>query len=296
MSNSSFSKVTIIESLDPTEFKSGTALCESINGLREDNPEVPIAELVSVRGRDGFLAKLQELTLAAQDKQELPILHIETHGWSNKSGLAFPDGSSLSWDDLAHSLCLLNRATGFNLVLCIATCFGGHFVSSIKPTAPAPCFALVGPTHTVLPDELLRSFRDFYRALLTTLTAPAALQALLAHRLVDGGFLTTSAEDWFFKLGDGYLRNHCTREQLKERAEKIVEQLKQESKPVTPELQVEIDRMGEALAFDFLDRRFSEFFMINEIPENIDRFAASLIKAKARAASFFEAQKSSVPT
>ncbi|WP_041653945.1 hypothetical protein [Achromobacter xylosoxidans] len=293
MSNFSFSKVTIIESLKPTDFKSGTSLCESINGLREDNPEAPLAELETVQGCDGFLAKIRELTLSARDNDEFPILHIETHGWGDKSGLAFADGSSLGWDDLAQSLGLLNEATRFNLVVCVAACFGGHFVGSIKPTAPAPCFALVGPTHTVLPDELLRSFRDFYRALLTTPTAPAALQALLAHRLTVGGFLTTSVEDWFFKLADAYLRNDCTPERLKERAEKIIEQLKRESKTVNSEQQAEIEKIGETLAFGFLDRRFSEFFMIEEIPENADRFAASLAKAKAQATSFFNAQKPS---
>lgn len=50
----------------------------------------------SVQGRDGFLAKIREPTLAAQTNKTFPILHIETHGWSDKSGLAFPDDSSLS--------------------------------------------------------------------------------------------------------------------------------------------------------------------------------------------------------
>lgn len=111
------------------------------------------------------------------------------------------------------------------------------------PTTAAPCFALVGPTHMILPNELFRNFLDFYRALLMTPTALVALQALLTHRLIDGGFLTISAEDWFFKLADGYLRNHCTSELLKERESgKIIEQLKRESKTVTSEQQPKIKK------------------------------------------------------
>lgn len=287
MSTFNFSKVVIIESLGPGEFESGTVLSQYINGLREDNPDAPPAELIQVEGSNDFLAKIRELTLAVQNDGDFPILHIEMHGWRNKTGLAFPDGSSLSWNDLADALASLNNAMFLNLVVCISACFGGHFVGSITPLAPAPCFALIGPTHKAKGPELLGSFRGFYRELLTTLDTRAALEALYSHRLDQGGFVTTSAEDWFFKLAKGYLLRDCTPSRLRERTDKIIEELNQEGKVVSAEQQIAIEKIGETMAMDFLDRMFPRFFMIDSIPENAQRFADSLAKAKAEALEFF---------
>jgi hypothetical protein len=289
MSTFSFSKVAIIESLEPDEFESGTVLSQYINGLRDDNPDAPPAELTQVEGCNGFLAKIHELTLAAQNDGDFPILHIEMHGWRDKSGLAFPDGSSLSWNHLADALASLNKAMHFNLVVCISACFGGHFVGSINPMASAPCFALIGPTHKANGPELLGSFRGFYRELLTTLNTPAALEALYGHRLDQGGFVTTSAEDWFFKLANGYLLRDCTPSRLKERVDKIIVELNQEGKAVSAEQRIEFENIGETMAMGFLDRMFPRFFMIDSIPENAQRFENSLSKAKADALNFFHA-------
>ena len=290
MSTFSFSKVAIIESLDPGDFKSGSELSKYIGGLKSDRPEIPSAELTVVAGRVEFLDALKVLAEDAENHGEHPILQIETHGWADKTGLPFPDDTSLSWDELAAALTRLNKATGFNLVVCVAACFGGHFVEALRPNHPSPCFALIGPTHQTNGPELLGSFRSLYRELLTTLDADAALEALHAHRLDEGGFLTTTAEDWFFKLGDGYLRTHCTKERLKERGDAIVEQLRQEGKTLNPAVQSRIAQIGEELAFGFLDRRFPSFFMTDAIPENRERFSSSLIEAKRQAREFFDSQ------
>jgi hypothetical protein len=292
MSTFSFSKVAIIESLPLDDFKSGTALCQYINGLKEDDPSSPPAELTEVNGSKGFLAKICELTLDAQHEGDFPILHIEMHGWNDKTGLAFPDNSSLSWHELADALALLNEATRFNLIVCVSTCFGGHFVGSVKPTAPGPCFALIGPTDTAKGDELLGGFRGFYRVLLAKLDAREALEALYAYRLEQGGFVTTTAEDWFFRLAKDYLERNCTPKRLKERADKIISQMSQEGKVVSSEQRRTIEEIGEVLAMAFLGRMFPRFFMIDIIPENTQRFANSLAMAQAHAESFFNANRS----
>jgi hypothetical protein len=290
MSTFSFTKIAIIESLEPDDFKSGTELGNYLRGLQEDHPGVPNVDLTVVADRIEFLATIEALTVDAENDGEYPILQIETHGWANKTGLPFPDGTSLSWDELAAALARLNKATGFNLVVCVAACFGGHFIGALRPTDPSPCFALIGPTHETDGSELLRSFRALYRTLLLTLDANAALKALHEHRLNEGGFLTTTAEDWFFKLSDGYLRTHCTKERLKERGKAIVAELREEGKTLNSAAQSRISGIGEELAFSFLDRRFPSFFMTDAIPENRERFSNSLFEARRRAQEFFESQ------
>ncbi len=286
----SFSKISIIQALDPGEFESGTELGKYVDGLRDDHPTVPQVELINVKGREEFLQAVDTLVKQAERNDDCPILQIEMHGWEDKTGLAFPDDSSLSWPELATPLARLNKATGFNLLVCMSACFGGHSLSFVRPHNPSPCFALIGPTHSVDPAELLGSFRAVYRELLVNLDADAALAKLHAHGLEEGGFLTITAEDWFFKLADGYLRTHCTKDRLKARAGAIVERLRSEGKTLGQLNLSEVDRIGNMLASSFFDRQFNKFFMLADIPENQNRFEGSLVTAKHRAADFMESQ------
>lgn len=290
LSSFAFTKVVIIESLDPTEFKSGTELCKFISRLKGTHPGVPEAELIEVVGSDGFLNAIKTLIEESKRSGESPIVQIEMHGWDDKTGLAFPDGTSLSWHELAEILGDLNRATGFNLLVSVAACFGGHFIEALRPHEPSPCFAMIGPTHEMSGQELLGSFSAFYGELLTVLDASVALTAIHNHRIRLGGFLTTTAEDWFFKLAEGYLRTHCTPERLKARGDAIIDELRREGSEFNQAIHQRIARIGEELAFGFLDRRFPSFFMTNAVPENQERFASSLSEAKRRAKSFFESQ------
>lgn len=291
MSSFTFSKISIIQALDPGEFESGTELGKYIDGLRADHPTVPQVELINLKGREEFLQAIDKLVTDADRNDDCPILQIEMHGWEDKTGLAFPDDSSLSWLELAAPLARLNKATGFNLLVCMSACFGGHSLSFVRPNNPSPCFALIGPTHSVNPAELLGSFRNLYRELLTKLDADAALEKLHSHGLKEGGFLTITADDWFFKLTDGYLRTHCTKDRLKVRASAIVERLKSQGKTLGSSGLYEIDQIGNMLASSFFDRQFAKFFMLEEIPENQSRFEALLVTAKQRAADFLDSQK-----
>jgi hypothetical protein len=291
MSFFGFSKISIIQALDSGEFETGTELGKYIDGLRDDYPTVPQVELINVKGRAEFLWAVDGLVKAAKEDNDCPILQIETHGWEDKSGLAFPDDSSLSWPELAAPLAQLNKATRFNLLVCMSACFGGYSLSFVRPHNPSPCFALVGPTHSVGPAELLGSFRALYRELLINLDADAALGKLHAHGLEAGGFLTVTAGDWFFKLADVYLCTYCTKDRLKARATAIVERLRSEGRMLGHQDLSAVDQIGAMLASSFFDRLFGKFFMLQDIPENQRRFEEALVTAKKRAAEFMAAQK-----
>ena len=291
MSSFKFSKVAIIQSLDPWEFETGTELGKSIDGLRDDHDVVPDVELINVKGRDEFLHAVSKLTTEVEQHGATPVLQIEMHGWEDKSGLAFPDNSSLAWQELSDPLARLNKATGFNLLVCMSACFGGHSLSFVKPSSPSPCFGLIGPTHSVNPSELLGGFRSFYRELITTQDEKAALAKLHAHGLQEGRYISVTAEEWFFRIADGYLKTYCTEERLKIRAKAITDKLLKEGKPLNEAQQAAVAHLGTTLASGFLERRFPEFFMVDAIPENRTRFGQSLTQAKQQAADFMESQK-----
>lgn len=286
-----FSKVAIIQSLDPGDFETGTELGNSIDGMRGDQDDVPVVELIKVGGREEFLQGISKLTDEVELHHAFSILQIEMHGLDDKSGLAFPDDTTLTWQDLSFPLARLNKATDFNLLVCMSACFGGHSLSFVRPDGPSPCFGLIGPTHSVSPSELLGGFRSFYRELIITRDLNAALVKLHAHTLQEGGYINITAEEWFFKIADGYLKTYCTEERLSARAKAITEKLMNGRNNLNAAQMTAICDIGKTLVSGFLDRRFPAFFMLDEIPENQARFSASLEAAKQRLEEFLSTKK-----
>jgi len=288
MTTTTHTRVVIIESLDarnPKDFKSGSELQLYLEGLAEDNPHVIPTILHKVSSEKEFRVVLRELIRLAKENSDKPILHIETHGYDDTSGIVFSDGSDCLWSDLRPMLVELNEATEFNLLVCFASCFGAWSLGMIRPMEPAPCWGLIGPSEFTDGSELLGGFRAFYRPLLVSQDADAGIQALVSWPLENGYFLVEIAENWFYKLIDGYLTKDCTKERLSERAKAIYSQMP--NKNVSIEV---IEQIGRERAQVLIDDYFEKFFMIDRIEKNRERFDDGLQKAKKKATEFFELQ------
>jgi len=287
MTDFTFTRVAIIESLGPREMKSGSLLKDYLAGLRDGAGYVPDAALYRVTSAREFLETLASLTECAQRNEEHPILHIETHGFDDQSGIVFEDGSWLEWWELASPLAMLNAATGFNLLVCVAACFGGHFLERMRPNGQSPCWALIGPTKLVDPGELLGSFRDFYRELLTTLDGAPAVEALLKRKLGEGRFVVVTAEEWFHNLAMEHLAFHCTQARISERSLAIELQLQKMGRPRPL---VEIERYMKEQAKLNIGKFFEAYFMTHQVPRNAERFAETKQQLATAAARFFASQ------
>ena len=124
MADFTFDRVVVFQSLQPHEFKSGTELKLYLEGLSEDSSHPIPIELYEFSDLIGFKQQLLVLCNSIELGQH-PILHLEMHGLADASGLVFSDNSKITWSDLQPILAELNMASGFNLLVCVATCFGG---------------------------------------------------------------------------------------------------------------------------------------------------------------------------
>jgi hypothetical protein len=286
MPSFSFTRVVVIESLS-SGFMSGTYLRDYLVGLAEVNERAPPIDYYSVQSVEQFGELIRMLTSEARTHGEQYILHIETHGYEDKTGIVFANNSHILWEDLRYLLAPLNRETQFNLVVCVAACFGAHFLGELNIINPAPCCAIIGPTEITDGPELLGRFRDFYRQLFSTLDLTAAVTALLQDHLHKGGFLVQTAEDWFMRLVVGYVETLCTNEVLEQRASAIQAQALAEGKVITIEQFFEHVKKRNR---EFLDDYFRVFFMSDAVPENTERYADSLSQARQRINDFLDAQ------
>lgn len=288
MSDFSF-KVVVIESLPPSDkFNSGKELYKFLVGLTHDDIRESPATLFSVVNAGEFRDLIRKLATEAHAKRENYILHIETHGLYDTSGILFADKkSSISWNELSSLLVPLNRATRFNLLVCVAACFGGYFLREVRPEVPAPCWGIIGPTDITNGPELLNRFRMFYRQLFNAADSTIEIEALLRSPLDHGCFLVRSVDDWFQRLFESYFKDHCTKDAIERRVSSMVAEANALGTDIPREVIRECLKEKNSL---LIDEFFNSFFMTADVPENIIRYADLLSSGRLEIKRFLDTQ------
>jgi hypothetical protein len=275
--NFNVSHIIIVESLSTGEFRTGHRLYDYLTSLNvaSTNKESQVECVFhDTKSAEQLRRLIENLAIETLKKNIRPLLQIECHGLSDLSGIQLRDGSSMTWPDVASLLRPLNIASRFNLFVVFATCFGALHLGELKPNQPSPCFGMIGPTHQVLPDELLKSFQDFYRQLLLTKSIDEAKGSLLM--LSEGKFVLASTIDWFRRVMRDYAKSYCTKEAMLSRVRETSHKAAQDIHPKLvlniPPLYVSYAHLNE-LNFSAFDEYFEKCFCMHEIPENRERFA-----------------------
>ena len=216
--NIAFNAIVVVESLEDGERKTGRMLHDFINSRHAEGDgggDGVRATYIPIASRAELQRLIASLVEQATTRGLLPILHIEAHG-SEDHGIFFADDSSLDWNSLCDLLAPLNEATGFQLTVVVAACFGESIISGVRLSKPAPCFALLGPTSTITEPELMGVFRDFYSTVLRTHDATQAIGAMKRHTLLSGTMMALTARLWFELLMSKYLREETGRRAIRD--------------------------------------------------------------------------------
>lgn len=263
-----FNQIVIIQSLEPTEVKTGRMLHEFISTNNSFvATKIPI-QVYDCGHAGQFLEIIIQLTHEAA-LGKIPLLHVECHG-DPTEGLEFQNSSILRWEDIATALLPLNIASRFNLLAVFSACFGAHFLGQMGVINHAPCWCLVAPTETVDPGEILAGFRAFYSALFEYNDMGSAIKAISNHRPSQGYWLAEPAEIWFEKLITGYIETHCLESTARNRAKNMYRQLKIEGHHTGVGALLRLLRKQNRE--DLLGKYFERYFLTTQIPENIQRF------------------------
>ena len=284
LSGFSFSKIVIVQSLELHEVQTGVALSEYVVGLLQEHGYSIEVGLVRCSCALEFKATIQGLVEEAIRTGAVPLLDVECHG-DPREGLIFENGSSMAWVEVAAALLPLNRATRFNLLAIFSACFGAHFLQQMGVINPAPCWCMVAPTEIVDPGEVMSGIRAFYRHLIEDQDMNAAIFAVAKSPLENGGWFCELAERWYEILIVSYIKNHCTKDAIRERAKKVYRQLKENG--VTNCGVGRVIRTLKAHNRELLVRSYFEsYFMLDSIPENRVRFKGALLRTEKAVAKF----------
>jgi len=151
-----------------------------------------------VPGRTECFQILEKLALDAESGDS-PIIHIECHGYDDRSGLCLADGSAIDWAELTAPLVRINVATRCVLLVSVAAGFGAHAIAALAHTSRAPFWAIVAPKEKICPSDIYGPYLKFYAELLTSGDGDRALGAMVQSGSAPNlyGFMTC---EQFFQI------------------------------------------------------------------------------------------------
>jgi hypothetical protein len=264
-----FARFVILDSIPAGQAPTGRQLHEALSALAREHKLPVSVDHISVPTRAKLEAVLDEIRVDAINTDRIPLLHFECHG--NDDGIKLAGGDFIHWYKLCEYLTTLNIISRLNLFVSIAACLGSYLSSQFNPTQRAPVSACLSTTKTAFPDQLYRGFYTFYSTLFNTMNANEGLKKLkLFNTAEDQSFYLSEATDFFKLVYRAYLKNHCTPEKYRQRAEDIREEQKERGLPVTS-VEVIYQRLV-ATAPESFEKFRQQYFMIDLFPENVDRF------------------------
>ena len=204
-----------------------------------------------------------------------PWVHLDAHG--SDDGFETADGTGFSWEALKDLLIPLNIESEFNLVLVLATCFGGSFRRTIRTIDRAPLSGMVGPMREISTESVKRDFTSFYKTLFDTNSFKDAFGALSIEQQPDFYFLT-SPMDFFIKVWISYKELYCTDEKLDERAADLYREA-QECPGQTPSIGSFKSELRSREKYYF-DKFRDKYFMHDLSEKNKERFPLTYEEAE----------------
>lgn len=215
---------------------------------------------IQVNSAEHLKKLLGELIIHTSEHGMLPLLNFDMHGSKNDGLYIAKTFEYIPWDVLSSCLQELNKATGNNLVVIGASCFGLRAIMPIKLDKPAPFFVLLAPEEEVCVGFLEDSLPAFYRDLFTSGSLDSAYSRYLSDE-----FKYFHCEKMLFIVVAKYIKEGCKGKSVQERRERLLtEVFSQGMKKTEENLKMVHKKIKEGLKPNqqLLDR-YAKVFLIN---------------------------------
>ena len=266
MIESKISKWAVIQSLPDGESPTGKRLYEDITMIiLRDAPRLKMEykDICCKKELFAYLSQLKE----ESSRGLWPLIHLECHGLSCRTGILLGDGSSVLWQELYPYFSAINKNTKLNLILVAGLCYGVFFSELFSAIDKAPFLMAIGPTEQINNVEIENSFREFYTNYFCSSNGTEAVDKLIKRNLNEGAFYITIATSIFKKFFKTYLLQLNNQNDI----EKIIRE-----KTINVNTQYLVD---DHTKYNYCEavfnRHYKKFFMVDLYPENKDRFKFS---------------------
>jgi len=240
-------------------------------------------EYIFFKTANEFIEIIERIVDEAESKIIFPHIHLECHG--EEEGVKFFNDFILTWSIFGDELSKVNGACGNNLVVTLATCFGGYFVLDLidklvsESECRAPALCLIGPDHESNYGELHAGFNDFFNTFLQTRNLKEGFNSM-NQNILSGKLILRTCEE-IFKMGthsylDNVLNKLLANDTLTEANVRKIEgmHLKNKGAYLSNEQSIELRRMIKDINSyeDFFLEKRKQYYWIDKYPENEIRF------------------------
>lgn len=217
-----FNRIYIIESLQAKEKQTGSELhnnlLKGMNRIHNDFQSI----LCQPKNRKEWGQVFSDILDDCQRNGNIPIIHFEVHGSSQKDGLVLTSRELVKWEELYQQLYPINKAVKNELFVTWAVCHGNCFMSSSFLNRPAAFRGMVGSFETIYNNDLTLRFNEFYEELFRSFDLNKAYEALAqANTGMPNSFRCYSAELIFALTWQRYSKELSTETELERRAREL---------------------------------------------------------------------------
>lgn len=270
-----FNKIYVIESLFENDKKTGKELYDDL--LRYQPLKFPSLEVeyCEVNNKNEWDLLMNNIINECKTNNIHPILHLEIHGIDDGSGLVLNNNEKLEYKYLTTKFREINLLSNFNLFITLAVCKGLFLLKYTEVLKPMPFCALLGSFEKILENELCLRFYEFYDELFVSFDLTKAFKRLTeANEIVSNSYDFIHIDDLFIEAYKRYINTRCTPEALKERALLCAEEKgiklsnRKERRDYVKNFCKEEKKLREIDYHNIV----SKFFLLNEYPNNKERF------------------------
>ncbi|MHC1789904.1 hypothetical protein [Solidesulfovibrio sp.] len=261
-----FNKIYFLHSLKDNGYNlTRHIISHELPELQEKVPHISFKEF-ETNSLEEMNAALDFIAYEVKSGDSLPLLQFDMHGWEGHFLTKSHD--VISFEDIAEKLSDINRLSKFNLLLFIASCEGGSFISEINPTKPSPCWGVVSSTQKFKECDA-SNFIEVYKKAIFEERDWRFVDVLNDGVSPGTVFSVFSAENIFKTVFRMYIENYMGEENIFQRAASI------QSARGRGYIDIgELSRMQKTLSD--IETPFYQykktFFMYDDMPENAKRF------------------------
>lgn len=273
-----FQRIVVLESLPAEDYlRTGKDLCAYLRPMIADANFPPLVQFENFTSASELKEIIERLIVEVSYGKHVPLLHFETHGLKDGTGLSLADGSEIRWTELIPLFLKLNKATRFNLLIVLGACYAGDlWQNELRLDQPSFFFGIIAPSEQVRDYELLGAFIEMYRNLLTNPNAWDAFEKLVNRQLVEGAFQVQIAHESFLetlkKGHDFKFTPEKVEIMIKRNNEKSMKEFGYLGKHITVRPRKQQFKLYAAMYRKHVAESFHRFFMIDIFPENEARF------------------------
>ena len=273
MSTFKFNRLYIIESLQ--ERLTGKELYDDLIKWQEYKYSELQTNYFPVENKTELFAIFDRIKKECQEQGCCPVLHFEMHGDSKFRGLVLNSNELVAWEELYIILREINFIVRNNLFLTLAVCHGAYLMQIANIHLPAPFYGFIGSFDEIYESDLYLRYNEFYAEFFSSFQIHLALERFhTANPDMPSTYRFINSEETFCTVYKNYIKKELSLEGKKRRAKQVIQERKETFMNRTQKRDFEkrFVKEIEKTKDKYYKEAYYTFFMINEYPENRERF------------------------